>query len=115
MTQSVNCPGCKQQITIDDSPQQNELNELRTQLQKTSKISSSLPGYTCTNCNDIHSNPNYTKTPKGKCSNCDQYNPKSKGKCIWCKQDEVEEIDEDELSDKGITTQTNNDYNTHGY
>jgi len=37
MTQAVICPGCNQQIAIDDSPQQNELNQVRVELEE-SKI-----------------------------------------------------------------------------
>lgn len=107
MTQAVNCPGCKQQITIDDSPQQIELNQIKSQveeLKKEPKIQPFIPGYRCagTDCNEVHPNPNYTKRPKGKCRNCDQFSSKKEGKCPWCKQDEIEEIDQDELKDRGI-------------
>ena len=107
MTQAVNCPGCRQQIAIDDSPQQVELNQLRSeleQLKKIPKMASYIPAYNCVNgdCGQIHKNPNYRFMPKGKCRECDQFSKNSSGKCVWCKQDEVEEIDQDELTDRGI-------------
>lgn len=109
MTQAVTCPGCKQQIAIDDSPQQNELNQLRQQveeLKKIPKVQSFIPGYRCagTDCNEIHPNPNYRFRPKSKCYNCDQYSNKKEGKCAWCNKEELEEIDQDELKDKGIAS-----------
>lgn len=107
MTQAVNCPGCKQQIAIDDSPQQIELNQIKNEieeLKKIPKMPAFIPGYRCVgaDCNQVHKNPNYTKRPKAKCRNCDQFSLKIEGNCPWCKQDELEEIDEDELKDKGI-------------
>ena len=107
MTQAFNCPSCKQRITIDDSPQQNELNQLKSQfeqLKKETKMPSYIPAYRCPDgdCGQIHKNTRYTYRPKGKCRNCDQYSNKKEGKCAWCKQDELEEIDQDELTDRGI-------------
>jgi len=37
MTQAINCPSCNQQIAINDSPQQNELNQARTELEELKK------------------------------------------------------------------------------
>lgn len=107
MTQSVICPGCSKQIVLDDSPQAQENNVLRQQieeLKKIPKMQSFVPGSRCSNgdCDQVHPNPNYTKIPKGKCRNCDQFSSKKEGKCAWCKQDELEEIDKDELTDLGI-------------
>ena len=107
MTQAVTCPGCQQQIAIDDSPQQNQLNQALTELEQQKKIPkmpSTMPRYLCEdgNCDTIHPNSRYTKRPKGKCNNCDQLNPHKEGKCLWCNQDEVESIDSDDLEDMGI-------------
>lgn len=108
MTQAVDCPSCKQQIAIDDSPQQIELNKLRTEneeLKKQPKMPSYIPSYQCLdgNCGQIHKNPRYTRRPKGKCSNCDQFSLEKEGKCPWCKEeDSIEEVDKDELEDLGI-------------
>ena len=107
MTQAVNCPGCKQQIAIDDSPEQIQLNELHTeieQLKKEPKMPSFIPSYQCKNgtCGQNHSNPRYTNRPKGKCRNCDQFSPRKEGKCSWCNENEIEEIDKDELTNLGI-------------
>ncbi len=107
MTRAVTCPGCKQQIGIADPPEVQENIRLRQQmeeLKKIPKIQSFIPGARCSNgdCDEIHKNPNYTIRPKGKCRNCDQYSNKKEGKCAWCKQDEIEEIDQDELTDRGI-------------
>ena len=106
MTQAINCPSCKQQIAIDDSPQQIELNQLRNeaeQLKKT-QIPSHIPNFQCKNgtCGQNHENPHYTNRPKGKCNNCDQFSKESTGKCTWCGKNEIEEIDKDELEDLGI-------------
>lgn len=108
MTQAVNCPGCKQQIAIDDSPLVNQINQLQTrlqQLEKEPKMQSFVPAFRCKDgtCDQIHSNPRYTKLPKGKCRNCDQFSALKEGKCSWCKQDEIEEIDKDELENLGIS------------
>lgn len=107
MTRAVTCPGCSQQIGIADPPEAQEnilLRQQIEQLQKEPKIQPFIPGYRCvgTDCNEIHKNPNYTKIPKGKCRNCDQFSSKKQGTCPWCKQDELEEIDKDELTDLGI-------------
>jgi len=107
LTQAVNCPGCKQQIVIDDSPEQIQLNELQTEnekLQKEPKMPSFIPSYQCKDgtCGQNHSNPRYTTRPKGKCRNCDQFSPNIEGKCTWCKEDDIKEIDKEELTDLGI-------------
>ena len=107
MTQAVNCPGCKQQIAIDDSPLVNQVNQLQTrlqQLEKEPKMPSIIPSYQCKDgtCGQNHLNPRYTKLPKGKCRNCDQFSASKEGKCSWCDQDEIEEIDKEELEDLGI-------------
>jgi len=107
LTQAVTCPGCQQQIAIDDSPQQNQLNQALTeleQLKKIPKIPSTMPRYVCENgdCDKIHPNDRYTNRPKGKCNNCDQLNPHKEGKCIWCNEDEVESIDSEDLEGMGI-------------
>jgi len=107
MTQAVNCPGCHQQIAIDDSPQQIQLNQLQTeveQLQKEPKAPSFIPGFRCTNgnCEQIHKNSRYTNRPKGKCRNCDQFSANKEGKCPWCNQNDIEEIDKEELEDLGV-------------
>ena len=39
MTQAVNCPSCNHQISIDDSPQQTELEQLKVQMNQPKKIS----------------------------------------------------------------------------
>ncbi len=108
MTQAVSCPGCNQQIAIDDSPQQIEANQLRIELEeakKQPKIQSFIPNYQCKDgtCGQIHQNPRYTSRPKGKCSNCDQFSSTKEGTCSWCKQeDSIEEIDKDDLENLGI-------------
>jgi len=107
LTQAVNCPGCNQQIAIDDSPEQTQLNQLQTeieQLQKEPKMQSFVPAFRCKDgtCNQIHSNPRFTKLPRGKCRNCEQFSGSKEGKCSWCKENEIEEIDKDELTDLGI-------------
>ena len=107
MTQAVNCPGCRQQIAIDDSPQQIELNQLRAELEqfkKIPKMASYIPAYNCSSgdCGQIHKNPNYKFRPKGKCRNCDQFSKNPSGQCAWCKQNEVEEIDKNQLEDLEI-------------
>ena len=107
MTQAVDCPSCKQQITIDDSPQQIELNQLRNEveeLKKIPKMQSFIPNFQCKDgtCGQLHENPRYTTRPKGKCSNCEQFSSTKEGTCSWCGQDEIEEIDKDELEDRGI-------------
>jgi len=38
MTQAVNCPGCNQQIAIDDSPQIQENNTLRQEVEELKKV-----------------------------------------------------------------------------
>lgn len=107
MTQAVNCPGCTKTIYLDDSPQVQENNVLRQQieqLKKEPKMPSYIPTYQCKDgtCGQNHTNPRYTTRPKGKCRNCDQFSALKEGKCSWCKQDEIEEIDKDELTDLGI-------------
>lgn len=107
MTQAINCPSCRQQIVIDDSPQQIELNQLwneAEQLKKMPKMPSFIPKYQCRDgtCGQNHENPRYTKRPKGKCSNCDQFSAEKEGKCTWCDQNEIEEISMEELEDLGI-------------
>ena len=108
MTQAVTCPGCQYQIAIDDSPQQNELNQVRSkmeELEKEAKMPSYIPNFKCTdgNCGKIHPSLRYTRRPKGKCSNCDQFSSAKEGTCPWCKEeDSLEEIDKDDLEDLGI-------------
>ena len=107
MTRAVTCPGCKQQIGLADPPEAQENIQLRQQLEELKKIpkmASYIPAYNCVNgdCGQIHKNPNYRFRPKGKCRECDQFSKNSSGKCVWCKQDEIEEIDQDELTDRGI-------------
>ncbi len=108
MTQAISCPGCNQQIAIDDSPQQNQLNQLQNELEqqkKQPKLLNFIPDYQCEdgNCGQIHENSRYANRPKGKCSNCDQFSPEKEGKCTWCKEkDSIEEIDKDDLEDLGI-------------
>lgn len=108
MTQAIDCPSCKQQITIDDSPQQIELNQLLNEvkeLKNVPKMQSFIPSFQCTegNCREIHKNPRYSRRPKGKCRNCDQFSLEKEGTCPWCKEtDSIEEIDKDELTDLGI-------------
>ncbi len=108
MTQAVTCPGCQQQIAIDDSPQQNELNQVRSkmeELEKEPKMPSYIPNFKCTDgsCGKIHQSSRYTRRPKGKCSNCDQFSPTKEGKCSWCQEkDSIEEIDKDDLENLGI-------------
>ena len=108
MTQAVTCPGCQQQIAIDDSPQQNELNQVRSkmeELEKEPKMPSYIPNFKCMNenCGKIHPSSRYTRRPKGKCSNCDQFSPRKEGICSWCKEeDSLEEIDKDDLENLGI-------------
>ena len=108
MTQAVNCPACNQQIAIDDSPQQNELNQVRIELEelkKQPKMQTFIPNYQCKDgtCGQLHENPRYTTRPKGKCSNCDQFSPTKEGACPWCKEeDSLEDIDKDDLENLGI-------------
>ena len=107
MTQAVNCPGCNQQIAIDDSPQVQENNTLRQEveeLKKVTKIPSFIPNYQCKNgnCGQPHKNSRYDTAPKGKCRDCDQFNSTSEGICSWCNSDDIEEISEDELTDLNI-------------
>ena len=108
MTQAVTCPGCQQQIAIDDSPQQNELNQIHSkmeELEKEPKMPSYIPNFKCAdgNCGQIHPSSRYTRRPKGKCSNCDQFSSVKEGTCPWCKEeDSLEEIDKDDLENLGI-------------
>jgi len=106
MTQAVNCPGCNQQIAIDDSPQVVENNTLRQEveeLKKVTKMPNYIPSYQCKNGNcGPHENSRYNAAPKGKCRNCDQFNLTSDGVCAWCKNDDFEEIDSDDLKDLNI-------------
>jgi len=108
MTQAVSCPGCNQQIAIDDSSQQIEANQLRIELEeakKYPKMQNFIPNYQCKDgtCGQIHQNPRYTSRPKGKCSNCDQFSSTKEGTCSWCKEkDSIEEIDKDDLENLGI-------------
>ena len=108
MTQAVTCPGCQQQIAIDDSPQQNQLNQALTELEQQRKIPKMqpwVPNFRCEsgNCNQLHENPLYSKRPKGKCNNCDQFSATKEGPCPWCQEtDSIEEIDKDDLENLGI-------------
>jgi len=107
MTRAVNCPGCHQQIGLADPPEAQENILLRQQveeLKKETKMPSHIPNYQCVdgNCGQIHPNKSYTTRPKGKCKNCDQFSIRSEGICPWCKEEEIEEIDADELEDRGI-------------
>jgi len=108
MTQAVICPGCNQQIAIDDSPQQNQLNQIQNELEilkKIPKAQSFIPNLHCQDgsCTQVHKNPLYTKRPKGKCNNCDQFSAHKEGKCTWCQEkDSIEEIDKDDLENLGI-------------
>lgn len=64
------------------------------------------PNYECPdgNCDvGVHKNKNYSKRVKGKCTNCDQFTKNDNGVCPWCNKDEIEEIDEDTLTDLGIS------------
>ena len=59
MTQAVNCPSCRQQIEIDDSPQQQEVERLKAELNRPrthEEIASSLP-----------KGVNYSPCPDGNC------------------------------------------------
>ena len=107
MTQAVNCPGCHQQIVIDDSTQVQENNTLRQEveeLKKVTKMPNHIPNYQCkdSTCGQSHKNSRYNKAPKGKCRNCDQFNSTSEGVCPWCKGDDFDEVTEDDLTDLNI-------------
>lgn len=77
------------------------------------------PNYECPdgNCDiKVHKNKNYLKRPKGKCSNCDQLTKQEKGQCPWCKKDDtIEEIDEETLSDLGISIPQIVDHTEHNH
>ena len=108
MTQAVNCPSCSRRIEINDSPQTQENIQLRQQieqLQKIPKMQSFIPNFQCKDgtCGQVHENPLYTTRPKGKCRDCDQFSPLKEGTCSWClEKDSIEEVDKDEIVDRGI-------------
>ncbi len=120
------CPNCKEKVVIDidklevKTPKtlDNASAEGQTQIleQKPPEviekeviktvIEDFKPNYECPNgdCDiGVHKNTNYKKKPKGKCTNCGQFTKHDKGTCPWCKGTDLEELDNDELADLGIT------------
>lgn len=109
MTRAVTCPGCKQQITLNDPPEVQENIILRQQIEdKKNTIQSFIPAYNCPdgNCGEVHKNRNYRMRPKGKCENCGQFARNETGTCPWCGHDDIEPIEDDELDDLDIPKAT---------
>ncbi len=132
------CPHCKKGITLDldkletiempkaaDNPTiQNNTNQVLEKPEIIEKeviktvIEDFKPNYECPdgNCDiGVHKNKNYKKKPKGKCTNCGQFTKHDKGTCPWCKGTELEELDEDELEELGITDPVIDEHEGHDH
>ncbi|MCH8916084.1 MAG: hypothetical protein IIA82_09640 [Thaumarchaeota archaeon] len=115
MTQAVTCPGCNQQIAIDDSPQQMELERLKQEMNRPrthEEISRTIPkGVNFGSCPDGNcekkiENPNKT-TKFYDCPHCDANTVPSKYSnfCPTCgknlKDEDLNESSVDISNDKG--------------
>jgi len=129
------CPNCKEKVTIDidklemKTPKtlENASTDGQTQILETKPeviekeviktvIEDFKPNYECPdgNCDiGIHKNKNYKKKPKGKCTNCNQFTKNKEGKCPWCKGTDLEELEEGELEDLGITDPVMDEHEEH--
>ena len=130
------CPHCKDKIeididklevktpTMDNASTTGTTQVLETKPPKPEVIEKEVtviedfkPNYECPdgNCDiGVHKNKNYKKKAKGKCTNCDQFTKHAKGTCPWCKGTELEELEENELEELGITEPTN-DHEEHNH
>lgn len=127
------CPNCKEKVSIDidkleiKAPKSLENANTESQVQILEKkpepeikietvIEDFKPNYECPdgNCDiGVHKNKNYSKKPKAKCTNCGQFTKHDKGTCPWCKGTELEELDEGELEDLGITDPSIDEHEGH--
>jgi len=132
------CPNCKEKVTIDidklevKTPKalDNPTSEGQTQILQTKPkepeiktevktvIEDFKPNYECPNgdCDiGVHKNTNYKKKPKGKCTNCGQFTKHDKGTCPWCKGTELEELDNEELTELGIIDPVLDEHEGHNH
>ncbi len=128
LVEDIDCPHCKKPFTketdldklshVENITPNNSSLSGTTQVLEQKPIESEIkietktviedfkPNYECPdgNCDiGVHKNKNYKKKPKGKCTNCGQFTKHDKGTCPWCKGTELEELEEGELEDLGIT------------
>ena len=90
------CPHCQGKIRLDSE-----------HYKKFNKVvpPNFIPKYRCSNedCNEIHTNDNYSMRPIGICSNCNQFSNRSSGTCSWCsKKYSLTPINDSRLDDIGI-------------
>jgi len=72
-----NCPHCKGKTSLDP--------EHYKKFKKT-VTQNFVPGWRCSHedCEEVHSNENYSIRPVGICSKCYQFSNKNLGSCPWC-------------------------------
>ena len=130
LLEDITCPGCKKEFTKEtdldklDNAEPIKSNkstltgsqqilekpiEKEPEIKIETVIEDFKPNYECPDgdCDiGVHKNKNYSKKAKGKCKNCDQFTKHAKGTCPWCKGTDLEELEEDELEELGITDPT---------
>jgi len=139
LIEDITCPGCKKEFTKEtdldklqkaDPVQSTNVSTtgsttiLETKPEVIEKeviktvIEDFKPNYECPDgdCDiGIHKNKNYKKKPKGKCTNCGQFTKQEKGTCPWCKSNDLEQLEEGELEDLGITDPIIEEHEGHNH
>ncbi len=90
------CPHCTGKIRLDP--------EHYKKFQK-KIIQNFIPNFRCesSDCNELHSNENYSKRPIGICSKCYQFSNQDSGSCPWCSDDNsIVPITDSKLSEMSI-------------
>jgi len=91
-----NCPHCKGKTSLDPEHYK-KFNKVVQQ--------NFIPKFRCKNeeCNEIHSNDNYSIRPIGICSRCYQFSNKNSGSCPWCSfSDAIIPISDSKLTQMNI-------------
>ena len=76
------CPHCAGKICLDPEHYK-KFKKMVTQ--------NFVPGWRCSHgdCEELHSNENYSMRPAGICSKCYQFSNKNSGSCPWCRHSNV--------------------------
>jgi len=112
-SQTTNASASGQTVVLDEKPKDPE-----TIIETKTVIEDFKPNYECPNgdCDiGVHKNTNYKNKPKGKCTNCGQFTKHDKGTCPWCKGTEIDELDDEELTELGIINPIMDEHEGHNH
>jgi len=90
------CPHCAGKIRLDP--------EHYKKFKKT-VTQNFVPGWRCSHkdCEEVHSNENYSMRPVGICSKCYQFSNKNLGSCPWCSnRNTIVPVSDSQLSQMNI-------------